>query len=278
MMCTAAMLIPLGDAIAKSAHEFMDVPISFMAWSRFALGALILAPFALSQQVRLAELVRVPVLLRGLAISIAVFLILQGAARAPLADVFGAFFVAPLISFGLAVLFLKERPGMARTLLILMGFLGLLLIVKPIGGITSGMAFALAAGVFYGVFLTANRGLSGQHRAISMLWAQLIIGAIVMFPFVTHFPTDWSLKLVLAVAASATTSAFGNYLIVLAYRRVEASRLAPLVYVQLFGATIYGVLFFGVFPGVLSFAGLCLLFASGLAALALRGRKERPVT
>ena len=124
LMIVAAMLIPLGDAVAKYAHVNLDVPISFMAWSRFALGAVLLAPFALAQNVRLRELLPLPVILRGLAITITVFLILQGAARAPLADVFGAFFIAPLISFGLAVVLLGERPGQVRTALVAIGFVG----------------------------------------------------------------------------------------------------------------------------------------------------------
>ena len=41
MMVAAAMLIPLGDAVAKAAHEIYNVPISFLAWSRFALGAVL---------------------------------------------------------------------------------------------------------------------------------------------------------------------------------------------------------------------------------------------
>ena len=270
LMIVAAMLIPLGDAVAKYAHVNLDVPISFMAWSRFALGAVLLAPFALAQNVRLRELLPLPVILRGLAITITVFLILQGAARAPLADVFGAFFIAPLISFGLAVVLLGERPGQVRTALVAIGFVGVLLIVKPGLSMSLGLVFALAAGIFYGMYLTANRAMSGSYRALALLWAQFIVGGIVIAPlgFTIDVPiTVWFGFLVLV---SAFTSAAANYLIVLAYRRVEASRLAPLVYVQLIGATLYGILVFSALPDPISLAGLILLLASGLAGLALR--------
>lgn len=274
LMIAAAMLIPLGDAVAKFAHQTFDVPISFMAWSRFALGAVLLAPFALAQGIRLSELTPLPVLLRGLTITATVFLILQGVALAPIADVFGAFFIAPLISFGLAVLVLKERPGVARTGLILLGFVGVLLIVQPGANMSTGLIFALVAGLFYGVFLAANRAMSGSHRAVAMLWAQLIVGGIVMAPLgaTLDLPANWLFAV--CVLISASTSVFANYLMVLAYRRVQASRLAPLVYVQLIGATLYGVLFFAAIPGPLALSGLVLLFGSGIAALGLAGTQK----
>ena len=275
LMIAAAMLIPLGDAVAKFAHETLGVPISFMAWSRFALGAVLLAPFALAQNVRVAEMVPPQVVLRGLGISITVFLILQGAARAPIADVFGAFFIAPLVSFILACLVLKERPGIARTALVLVGFAGVLMIVQPGTGMSSGLIFALAAGLFYGAFLAANRAMSGRHRALALLWAQLIVGGIVMAPFGLTLDLPFSWLFAVCVLISAFTSTCANYLMVLAYRRVEASRLAPLVYVQLLGATLYGVLFFAAVPGPLALSGLVLLFASGIAALLLTSTQGR---
>jgi len=270
-MVVAAMLIPLGDAIAKFAHLTFDAPISFMAWSRFALGALLVAPFALRRGVQTGELIRLPVILRGMAITATVWLILQGAAREPLADVYGAFFIAPLLSFVLAILLLKERPTGLRIFLVLIGFLGVLLVVKPGFGLSLGLLFALASGVFYGIFLTANRFLAGKHRGISMLWAQLIIGGLLMAPFgIGMGDAVWSAGLGICVLLSAMTSACANLMIVEAYRMVEATRLAPLVYVQLIAATSFGIAFFGTIPDAWGLLGIGLLILSGFAALMVR--------
>jgi len=270
MIC-AAMLIPLGDAIAKLAHLTFDVPITFMAWSRFALGAVLLAPFAFRRGVGVGELVRVPVILRGLTITATVWFILQAVALEPIADVYGAFFIAPILSFGFAVLLLKERPSIWRVLLVSLGFLGVLLVVKPGFGLSTGILLALLSGVFYGLYLTANRWLAGKHRGMAMLWAQLIIGGLVMAPMGMDMgEAVWSGGLALCVFLSAATSAGANLMIVEAYRVVEATRLAPLVYVQLIAATSYGIIFFNTIPDVWALVGLGLLVLSGFAALALR--------
>ena len=65
------------------------------------------------------------------------------------------------------------------------------------------------------------------------------------------------------VLASAAASALGNLLLVLAYARAPATRLAPFIYFQLIAATAYGWLFFGDLPDPVTFAGLFLLVARG---------------
>lgn len=274
-MAIAAFLIPLGDAIAKYASETYGVPIAFMAWSRFALGAILLLPFALMSGVRARHVLKLDVITRGALIAITVWLILQAAARAPIAEVYGAFFIAPVVSFALAVGFLKERPGWTRTLLIFAGFCGVLLVVQPASGLSAGLGYGLLSGLFYGVFLTANRLMAGSHLPHSLLWAQLAVGGVAMAPWGAF--EGWvqlSGPALLAVLASALTSLSANLLIILAYARAEATRLAPIVYFQLVGATLYGILFFGAFPGPLATAGLLLLIGSGFVAVVLRDRRS----
>jgi len=62
----------------------------------------------------------------------------------------------------------------------------------------------------------------------------------------------------------------GNLLLILAYKRAPASRLAPFVYFQLVAATVYGFAVFGDVPDALTWLGLGLLAASGFASLGLR--------
>lgn len=276
MICGAA-LIPLGDAMAKFASQTYGVEITFMAWSRFAIAAVLLAPFALSLGVRPAHIVTPAVIARGVTIAATVWLILQAALRIPIASVYGAFFIAPVLSFALAVLFLKERPGRSRTILICIGLLGVILVVRPGIDMSSGLLFALGSGVFYAIFLTANRWMSGRHAPLAMLWGQLVVGAFVLAPFgFDPGQVVWQAGVLVAIFGSAITSMSGNLLILLAYKRAEATRLAPLVYTQLIAATLYGMLFFGAIPDGWTLAGLALLIASGFAALSIgRGQARR---
>ena len=74
------------------------------------------------------------------------------------------------------------------------------------------------------------------------------------------------------VVASAAAPAIGNLLHTIATRMADASRLAPLVYVQLVSATIMGIVVFGDWPDGWSLAGLGLLLASGFGAFFVQRR------
>jgi drug/metabolite transporter (DMT)-like permease len=57
----------------------------------------------------------------------------------------------------------------------------------------------------------------------------------------------------------------GQYLLILAFKRVPASTLAPLNYFQLVLAVLFGELFFGQRPDLLSFMGIALIVLAGLS-------------
>jgi drug/metabolite transporter (DMT)-like permease len=273
LMVCGALLIPFGDALAKYANQTYGLPMGFMAWSRFAIGALILAPIAIAQGVRFRDLTPAPVLFRGLLITCTIFFILKGAALTDLASAYGAFFLAPIISFVLAVVLLKERAGLMRWLMMALGFIGVLLVAQPGATMSAGIAFALLAGVFYGSFLTTNRYLAGRFNPYAMLMAQLIVGGIILIPFAASGPqSSFSLGAWICIGLSAASSVLANLLMVLAYMRAEATRLAPLIYTQLIAATLYGILFFNSLPDLITIAGLSLLLLSGAAGLIFRLR------
>ncbi|MGR3838375.1 MAG: EamA/RhaT family transporter, partial [Cognatishimia sp.] len=81
-------------------------------------------------------------------------------------------------------------------------------------------------------------------------------------------------QVVLLILGSALGSAAGNYLLVLANRRAEASLIAPLVYSQLITATLASVVIFGDLPNGLALIGLGLILISGGASLWLRLRDD----
>jgi len=92
------------------------------------------------------------------------------------ANVFGAFFVGPLVAYTLSVVLLKEHSSLPRVALLLVGFVGVLLVVKPGFGMTSGLLIAMIAGVLHGSYLVATRWLAGDYRPRFLLWSQLLIG------------------------------------------------------------------------------------------------------
>lgn len=273
LVFAAVSLVVLGDTAGKLLTSGGVDPF-LVAWSRFALAALALLPFSGLRRTELPDLLDRRVLIRGLFIACGISSILTALKTEPIANVFGAFFIGPVVSYVLAVLFLRERPSALRGLLLGLGFLGVMLVVKPGFGATPGIGFALLAGTFYGAYLVMTRVVAGDFRPRFLLISQLLIGTVALAPLAAMAevpPLD--LRLSFLVLLSAAGSAVGNFLLVLANRRAEASLIAPLVYSQLISATVLGVLVFGDWPDAWSLIGLAVIAASGIGSLVL----QRPV-
>ncbi len=264
---TAVTCVVIGDTAGKLlAGDGVDPFI--IAWTRFGLAALVLLPFSGLHMAELKSLAHSRIWLRAAFITGGVCCILTALKTEPLANVFGAFFVGPIVSYIIAVFFLGEKPSPARGVLLALGFVGVMLVVKPGFGATLGMGFALAAGVFYGAYLAMTRLVAGHYRPRFLLISQLLIGTVLLTPLGLSVPLPLlDLNMSALIALSALASAVGNYLLVIANKSAEASLIAPLVYSQLISATVLGVLVFGDWPDVIALAGLILIIASGVGSL-----------
>jgi len=271
----AVSLIVLGDTAGK-ALTAAGVPPLFVAWTRFAVAAVLFLPFSGLCRAELAQLLHPGVILRAALVTGGISCILTALKTEPIANVFGAFFIGPVVSYGLAVVILGERPSLGRSVLLALGFLGVMLVVKPGFGATAGMGVALMAGMFYGAFLAATRAIAGRYRPRFLLLSQLVIGATLLAPFALSGPIPALPASISAlILLSALGSAAGNYLIVVANRRADASLIAPLIYTQLIAATLAGILVFGEWPDAVALSGLVVILASGFGSLWLAGRGTR---
>lgn len=274
MMFVAMSLIPAGDTAGKLMTGGLGTAAGFVAWSRFVIGALALAPAAPPGSLRLLADWRI--WLRALSLVMGILSILTALSTTPIADVFAAFFIGPVISYVLSALLLREPITVLRSLLLAIGFAGVMLVVRPGFGMTPGLGFALLAGCFYGAYLTASRWLAPVAPPRALMFSQLVIGAIATAPLAAVFWPPFSWSLAGLVIASGLCSMLGNLMLTTAYRNAPASRLAPFVYFQLFAATFLGWAVFGDLPGVLTWAGLALIAGSGLASAWLPGAAAMP--
>lgn len=263
----AVTFVVIGDTAGKLLTARGVEPF-FIAWTRFALAAVVLLPFSGLTLPELSNLRDWRLLVRGAFIAGGICCILTALRTEPIANVFGAFFVGPIVSYVLAVQFLGETPSRSRTALLGLGFIGVLLVVKPGFGASVGMAFAFAAGGCYGAYLAMTRTVAGAYRPRFLLMSQLIVGTVLLTPLGLSVDLpDLDLPIVALIIVSALGSALGNYLLVLANKSAEASLIAPLVYTQLFSATIAGLLVFGDWPDTYALLGLILIAFSGFGSL-----------
>lgn len=268
IMFLAMSLIPAGDMAGKLLTGQHGISPVFVAWSRFTLGLLAILPFIRAPALALLRDWRV--WLRALLLAGGILSIQSALKTEPLANVFAAFFVGPILSYALSALWLREPVTWTRSALMLVGFLGVLLVVRPGLGGSPGLLLALLAGCFYGAFLTASRWLSHLGTPLALSFTQLAIAGLVLMPLgLTHLPA-LDLQTAGLTLASAMGSMLGNLLLLVAYARAPATRLAPLVYFQLIAAAGLGWAVFDDLPDLWTWAGLSLVLGAGLVSALLR--------
>lgn len=185
----------------------------------------------------------------------------------PLATVTTVVCTFPLIVTALSVPILGEHVGPRRWTAVGIGFLGVLIVVRPGTDVFDPAAFvALFAGAVYALYLVLTRLLSRTDRsdgiALSTAWIGLAVFSIAL-PFDFRMPTGEQALLLAFVALAGT---IGHRLIIVAFSRAPASTLQPFTYLQVVWATVAGLVVFGHLPDGVTLAGAGVIVASGLYA------------
>lgn len=199
--------------------------------------------------------------------------VIGASAYLPLAQVTTVLFVAPLLSMVFGYHILGERVGPWGWVAVLLGFAGVLAIMRPFGG---DFSWALVIPALGGVFAAMGQVLTRlvaqrtTPRAI-VLYLALLMLALSSLPL----PLFWQAPSagqwwVLALAGAC--QALGQFSMVAAYARAAASRIAPYSYAQLLTAALLGFALFGEVPDAMTLLGAALIVAGGLISLRLAGR------
>ena len=268
LMLIGMMLIPAGDAASKLLSNDHGFQPYFIAWARFTLGSLLFLPFISRSCLKVF---RNPLAwIRGALLAVGISSITVAVSLEDLVDVIAVFFVGPIVSYILAVIFLKEAISVQRTALLIIGFFGILIIARPGFGFSIGFAFALLAGTAYGIFLTLSRVAAHQEEPQGLLISQMVIAAVITTPLaLLHWPSQ-NLETLGLLTVSGASSMLGNLFLILAYARAPATQLAPFIYFQLISALFLGWILFDTLPDGWGLLGLVFLLISGFGSAFLR--------
>jgi len=187
----------------------------------------------------------------------------------PLADAVLLNFTAPLFIPFVAMLWLGERVSVRIWAAIVIGFSGVLLILKPGSGLYGGAALiGLASGAFAGVAMVSLRKLSATEPALRVVvYYGLICTLVSSVPMLLSWrPVDPHLLAILAMAGVFATT--GQYLLSRGYGCAPAAQIGPFTYTSVVFAGLYGWLFWRELPDWASAAGTLLVVIAG--ALAMR--------
>jgi len=255
-----------GDASIKAIGDGMTVfEISFFA-TVFACVAL---PFVRLPHERWRDMFRMDrpglVMVRVIAGVFAGLFSVVAFTTLPFAEVYSLIFLSPLFVTILSIPFLGETVGWRRGLAILVGFAGVLLVVRPgFREMEVGHLAALGASICGSATVLALRALGTTEKRITLMGvvfvaAIVVNGAIMAFDF--HLPAPRDLLLTLVAGLCGGTA---HILIMAAIREAPANRVAPAQYSQIVWAILLGALFFDEFPDATAFAGIALVTFAGI--------------
>ncbi len=276
-----AVLSTISYAVSDAASKYQarDYPVERIVCARYTVPLILLLLFFLPRRGRSMLRTAHPGLqvLRGLLQQLEPSSIISAYRAMPLAEAQAISFIHPVLLTVLAVIFLRERVGSLGWVAVLLGFLGVLLIVRPGGGLFTPIALLpLGLALSYSCYQMFTRIVGRRDSSITSLFYVLLVGSLVMsltLPFVWVDPTPKGLFFFVLIGV---TSGLAHFLTIKSLEYAPASLIAPFAYIQLLWISILGVLVFGDVPSLYTLAGMAIIVASGfLVAASHRTRRNQ---
>lgn len=196
----------------------------------------------------------------------AMFGFFYGLARMPLVNALTLGYTAPLIMTVLSAMFLGDRIGWRRWLAVILGFAGVLIMLRPGRGEFSFAAVAVLIAAFcYACQAITARRLGGTESTLSLAF-YVVVGPLIVAGVV--FDSDmWVSPDVsgwLLIVGAAVCSIFAWIGFVNGYRAVSPAILAPLEYLALVAGAVAGYLVWDEVPDLWVVVGAIIIMASGV--------------
>lgn len=263
MIVCSGVLFAITDAVVKFLTA--ELPPAQIAWSRYLFYLPILVPWALARRRQLKVASRMMQATRGGLMLASTLIATVAIADLPLAEMSTISFTGPLATTVLSIFLLSERVGPRRWAAVIVGFVGVLVVMRP-GGVATGWPalLALAATIIWSLGFVLTRRLGARDSAVATLcWTTAVglVGAGAMMVPTWTWPSAFAWTL---LAFNGAGNLLGQWLVIRALERAAASIIAPLIYVQLAWASLLGWLVFHQVPDGGTVAGATLIVASGL--------------
>jgi len=260
------LLFTLLDGSAKWLVQ--SVPVLVVVWLRFLTHTLIAS--ALLFPMRGLALVRTRHLrwhlARGLMFCAMTGMNFWALQTLQLTVTASIFFMVPILVALLSAPLLGEKLDAKRWAAILVGFAGVLVIVRPGSeAFHPAMLLSLANAVLYAFFNMMTRKLAAYDPPETIQFLPAVVATLVLAPFALaawespHGWFEWLLLCLMGVFGGT-----GHYLLAMAHRYAPASTLAPFLYQQILYMAIFGYLVFGSVPDTAVWIGAAIVIASGL--------------
>ncbi|MGA1803155.1 DMT family transporter [Rhizobium sp. HT1-10] len=263
----AITLFSIQDGISKHlAGAYPPFLVAMIRYWTFALFAIALASRGRGG-LRVTARTKRPLLqvLRGLLLAAQIVIVIQSFALVGLAHSQAIFSSGPLIVALLSVPILGETVGWRRWTAICVGFLGVLLILKPETGFFDvRFLVPLSSAFLFSFYVIVTRLVSRDDASMTSFLYTGVVGAVAMtcvgpFFWMPLAPQDW-----IWMGLLCLTGISSHYCLIRAYDLLDAVVIQPLTYLQLVYAAIIGVVIFGEVLTANMVIGAIIVVAAGL--------------
>jgi drug/metabolite transporter (DMT)-like permease len=194
--------------------------------------------------------------------------------KLPMAEAFCLLFLLPSFVTILSVVFLREDVRWQRWAAVIVGFLGVLVVLRPgFRELSVGHLAATIGAISAAISIVILRAMGPAEKRLSLFGASLlgtlaISGALMLQQMVMPTAQQW-----MFLASYGLLGAMGNVLLMTAARLAPATMVATPQYSQMIWAIAFGYLFFNDSVDLPMAAGIVLIICSGLLTL-IRERKR----
>lgn len=266
LMVSAMLIFPFLDVCAKFLGQW-GIPVIEIVWARLFFGLLLSAPLLVMREGRESLRPRDSTMnaLRGFFLVVSTMMFFGALRYQGVAETLAIYFVQPLFVTALAPFVLKERVGINRWLAVAIGFVGVLIIIRPgFLVLNPGVFLAAGSGLGSAITLLLTRKLAGKSSAIANTVYTNFFGSIFASLILIPFWQTPEFNVFLFMLLLAGIGTFANFLTIMAMEKAEASLLAPLGYTEMINAVLAGWYFFSDFPDRWTFVGVAVLIACAI--------------
>jgi drug/metabolite transporter (DMT)-like permease len=278
LVSTGSMMLVAMAILIKQVGS--RIPSTEILFFRSAVGFLFVLPFFMRDPLEALRTKRQGAhLIRGIFGTLGNLCFFWTVTHLLLADAVALQFSRPLFMLPLAVLFLGESPDLRRSLIVLVGFVGIVVYARPFtAGFDPGVLIGAAGAVFSCWVVICIKWLARTEptRVIMFyysFWSAVFAAIPAFYWWVT--PTPFELLLLTAVGV---VGIYGQGLVTHGYALAEAGVLVALDYSRVVYAALLGYLLFGEIPGPWNFVGMALIIAASLYLVQVEKQRKTAVS
>ena len=253
----------MGTFIKLAQEELNVFTTGFL---RFFFGFLIITPYILKTKFEVFSTKNLKIHIVRSALNLPAMLLgFAALAMLPLEKMTAIHFIVPIIVTILAVIFLKEKIYLYRSIALVMGFLGMLIILRPgIIDISIGIYMALISSLIWSVVIILTKKVSKDDSAITILSHQYVYMSLFSFPLVIYFWDQPSLKTIIFILCAAMSGTILHIALNHAYKLVDVTMTQPYSFLGLVVSSIIGYFVFSDKPDFYTWLGASVIFCGVL--------------